>query len=138
MKWFPRRRQRRSSPQPISTCRSTKNPENALERDGERAGRGTLGNLKPLIRSKGLNGKETTTDNDDPSADPYGSGSVLLRRDAASADCQSEFRAESLLRQRNHRAADRRGKTADPRRGRWDGHRAQPGVGRGATAGEER
>ena len=29
-------------------------------------------------------------------------------------------------------------KPLDPRRGRRDGHRAQPGVGRGATAGAER
>ncbi len=64
-----------------------------------------LGNLKALNQSKGLDGKEATTHNDDPSAAAYGSvyGGVVVRWNAVSANGQSEFRAEPLLRQRNHR-----------------------------------
>src|ERR1700677_1104 len=72
-----------------------------------RSGR-DLGNLKALDRSNGLDGKEATTHNDDPSAAAYGGvyGGVVVQRNAAGANGQSKFRAEPLLRQRNHRPAD--------------------------------
>ena len=74
-----------------------------------------LGNLEALIQSKGLDGKEATTHNDDPSAAAYGSvyGGLVVRWNAISANGQSEFRAEPLLRQRHHRKTDRWGQAPD-------------------------
>src|ERR1700722_2698441 len=77
----------------------------------------TLGNLEPPIRSKGLNGKEETTHNDDPSAELYGGDGNFVRWYAPGANGQSEFRAKRLLRQCNHDTADRRRQAADARRG---------------------